>query len=81
MARGLEWEALKAVIREESLSRTYGIWQHLDREFSQQEEVLAALQRQVDNGDSSEVDRLEVRGRIMDLWDRLDNYVGRNYRQ
>ncbi|KAJ1204668.1 hypothetical protein NDU88_000108 [Pleurodeles waltl] len=79
--RGLEWETLKVVIRGEKLSKTYGIRQHLDRELTCQEQVLAALQRQVDNGDASEVDCLEVRGRIVDLWDRLENYVRRSYRQ
>ncbi|KAJ1178079.1 hypothetical protein NDU88_003328 [Pleurodeles waltl] len=54
--RGLEWEALKFVIRGESLSKTYGIRQHLDRELTRQEEVLATLQRQVDNGNASEAD-------------------------
>ncbi|KAJ1217095.1 hypothetical protein NDU88_004690 [Pleurodeles waltl] len=44
--RGLELEALKVVIRRESFSKTYGIRQHLDRELMQQEEVLAAVQRQ-----------------------------------
>ncbi|KAJ1193947.1 hypothetical protein NDU88_003242 [Pleurodeles waltl] len=79
--RGIEWEALKIVIRGESLSKTYGIRKRLDRELTQQEDVLTALERQVHNGDASESDCLEVRGRIVDLWDRLDNYVHRNYRQ
>ncbi|KAJ1107247.1 hypothetical protein NDU88_004640 [Pleurodeles waltl] len=81
ITRGLEWEALQVVIRGERLSKTYGIRQHLDRELTQQEEVLAAIQRQVDNGDASEAICLELRGRIVDLWDRLDNYVRRNYMQ
>ncbi|KAJ1175760.1 hypothetical protein NDU88_001046 [Pleurodeles waltl] len=55
--------------------------QRLDRELTRQEEVLATLQHQVDNSDASEADCLEVRGRIVDLWDRLENYVSRNYRQ
>ncbi|KAJ1138945.1 hypothetical protein NDU88_005324 [Pleurodeles waltl] len=81
MACSIEWEALKVVIRGESLSKTYGIRKRLDQGLTQQEDVLAALQRQVDNGDASESDCLEVRGRIVDLWERLDNYVCRNYRQ
>ncbi|KAJ1174746.1 hypothetical protein NDU88_000039 [Pleurodeles waltl] len=80
MIRGIEWEALKVVIRGKSLSKTYGIRKHLDRELTQQEDVLAALQRQVDNGNASESDCLEVGGRIVDLWDGLDKYVRRNYR-
>ncbi|KAJ1187524.1 hypothetical protein NDU88_004299 [Pleurodeles waltl] len=52
----------------------------LDQEPTQQEDVLAALQCQEDNGDASELDCLEVRGRILDPWDRLDNDVRRNYR-
>ncbi|KAJ1131960.1 hypothetical protein NDU88_010290 [Pleurodeles waltl] len=79
--RGTEWEALKVVIRRESLSKTYGIRKRLDWELTQQEDVLAALQCQVDNGGTLESDCLEVRGRIVDLWDRLDNYIHRNYRQ
>ncbi|KAJ1140869.1 hypothetical protein NDU88_007207 [Pleurodeles waltl] len=79
--RGLEWEALKVGIRGESLSKTYGVRQRLDRELTHQKEVLAAILRQVDNGDASEADCFEVRGRIVDLWDRLENYVSRNYRQ
>ncbi|KAJ1145503.1 hypothetical protein NDU88_011789 [Pleurodeles waltl] len=58
--RGLEWEALKVVIRGESLSKTYGIRQRLERELTRQEEELATLQRQVDNGDTSEADYLEL---------------------
>ncbi|KAJ1194759.1 hypothetical protein NDU88_004045 [Pleurodeles waltl] len=68
-ARGIEWEALKVVIRGESLSKMYGIRTRLDQELTQQEDVLAVLQRQVDNGDASESDCLEVCGRIVDLWD------------
>ncbi|KAJ1189441.1 hypothetical protein NDU88_006186 [Pleurodeles waltl] len=79
--RGLEWEALKVVIKGESLSKTYGIRQRLDQELMRHEEVLVALQHQVDNGNTSEADCLEVRGRIVDLGDRLENYVCRNYRQ
>ncbi|KAJ1167495.1 hypothetical protein NDU88_007886 [Pleurodeles waltl] len=78
-ARGIEWEALKVVIRGESHSKTYGIRKRLYQELTQQEDVLAALESQVDNGDVS--DCLEVRGRIVNLWDRLNNYVCRNYRQ
>ncbi|KAJ1145219.1 hypothetical protein NDU88_011510 [Pleurodeles waltl] len=80
-ARGVEWEALKVVTRGESLSKTYGIWKRLDQELIQQEDVLTALQRQIDNGDVSESVCLEVRGRIVELWDRLDSYVRQNYRQ
>ncbi|KAJ1199756.1 hypothetical protein NDU88_003589 [Pleurodeles waltl] len=76
--RGSEWKALKVVIIGESLSKTYGIRHRLDRELTSQE---ANLQGQVDNGDASEADCLEVRGRNVDLWDRLENYVSRNYRQ
>ncbi|KAJ1185445.1 hypothetical protein NDU88_002237 [Pleurodeles waltl] len=75
MTRGIEWDALKVVIRGESFSKMYGIRKCLDQELTQQEDVLAALQRQVDNGDASESDCLEMCGRIVDLWERLDNYV------
>ncbi|KAJ1165485.1 hypothetical protein NDU88_005912 [Pleurodeles waltl] len=77
--RGLQWEALKVVIRGESLSKTYGIRQRLDRELTWQEEVFATIQHQV--GDASEADCLEVQGRIVDLWDGIENYVRWNYRQ
>ncbi|KAJ1186710.1 hypothetical protein NDU88_003491 [Pleurodeles waltl] len=36
LSRGLEWEALKVVIRGESLTKTYGIRNKLDRELVQQ---------------------------------------------
>ncbi|KAJ1176463.1 hypothetical protein NDU88_001743 [Pleurodeles waltl] len=78
---GIEWEATKLVIRGESLSKSYGIRKCLDRDLKQQEDALAAIQCQVDNGDASESDCLEVRGRIVDLWGRLDNYVCWDYRQ
>ncbi|KAJ1123262.1 hypothetical protein NDU88_001735 [Pleurodeles waltl] len=57
---GLEWEALKVVFRGESLSKSYGIKKRLDRELTQQEDALAALQHQVDNGDTLESDCLVV---------------------
>ncbi|KAJ1140885.1 hypothetical protein NDU88_007222 [Pleurodeles waltl] len=79
--RGLEWEGLKVVIRGEILSKTYGTRQRLDWELTHLEEVLATLQHQVDNGEASKADCLEVRCRIVDLCDRLENYVRRNYRQ
>ncbi|KAJ1172404.1 hypothetical protein NDU88_004251 [Pleurodeles waltl] len=42
-------EALKVVIRGESLAKTYGIRKKLDWELAQQEDALNALQRQIDN--------------------------------
>ncbi|KAJ1197785.1 hypothetical protein NDU88_001633 [Pleurodeles waltl] len=39
--RGVEWEALKVVIRGRSLSKSYGIRKRLDRELTQQEDALA----------------------------------------
>ncbi|KAJ1151965.1 hypothetical protein NDU88_004744 [Pleurodeles waltl] len=80
-ARGILWEALKVAIRGESLSKTYGIRKRLDQELTQQEDILAALQSQIENDDASELDCLAVRGRIVELRERLDNYVHRNYRQ
>ncbi|KAJ1153306.1 hypothetical protein NDU88_006067 [Pleurodeles waltl] len=47
----------------------------------QQEDAFAAIQLQVDNGDASESDCFRVRGRIEDLWGRLDNNVSWDYRQ
>ncbi|KAJ1180251.1 hypothetical protein NDU88_005473 [Pleurodeles waltl] len=64
--RGIEWEALKVVIRGESLCKTYGIRKRLDQELTQQEYILSALQRQVDNGAVSESDYLEVRNSGID---------------
>ncbi|KAJ1162824.1 hypothetical protein NDU88_003289 [Pleurodeles waltl] len=81
MARGVKWEALKVVIIGESLSKTYGIRKRLDQELTRQEDVLTALQHQIDNGDALKSVCLEVHGRIVELWDRLDSYVHRNYRQ
>ncbi|KAJ1139379.1 hypothetical protein NDU88_005752 [Pleurodeles waltl] len=59
MTRSIEWEELKVVIRGESLSKTYGNRKCLDRKLTQQEDLLAALQRRVDNGDASKSDCLE----------------------
>ncbi|KAJ1116528.1 hypothetical protein NDU88_004738 [Pleurodeles waltl] len=53
----------------------------MDQELPQKEDVLTALQRQIDNGDVWELACLEVRGRIVELWDGPDNYVIWNYRQ
>ncbi|KAJ1206105.1 hypothetical protein NDU88_001514, partial [Pleurodeles waltl] len=80
-ARGVEWEALKVVIRVESLSKTYGIRKRLDQELTRQEDVLTALQREIDNGVASESAWLELRCRIVELWDRLDSFFHWNYRQ
>ncbi|KAJ1206455.1 hypothetical protein NDU88_001860 [Pleurodeles waltl] len=80
-ARGNKWEALKVVNRGKSLSKTYGIRKRLAQELMQQEDILATLQCQIDNGDASESDCLKVRGRIVELWDRLANYVCWSYRQ
>ncbi|KAJ1152068.1 hypothetical protein NDU88_004846 [Pleurodeles waltl] len=74
-ALGIEWEALKVVIRGESLSKTCGIRKRLEQELTRQVNVLTALQRQIDNGDAPESACLEMRGRIVELWDRLDSYV------
>ncbi|KAJ1205194.1 hypothetical protein NDU88_000629 [Pleurodeles waltl] len=52
----------------------------LDRDLTQQEDALAALQRQVDNGDASESYYLAVL-RIENLWGRLDNHVHWDFRQ
>ncbi|KAJ1195084.1 hypothetical protein NDU88_004366 [Pleurodeles waltl] len=77
--RGIEWEALKVVIRGESITKSYGIRRKL--ELAQQEDVLAVLQRQIDNGDASEAECRMVHGRIRALWSRLDNYVHGDFRQ
>ncbi|KAJ1091295.1 hypothetical protein NDU88_004422 [Pleurodeles waltl] len=81
MTRGIELEALKVVIRGESLSEPYGIRKRLYQELTQQEDALAAIQCQVDDGNASELDCLRVRGRREDLWGRMDNYVRRDHRQ
>ncbi|KAJ1179401.1 hypothetical protein NDU88_004635 [Pleurodeles waltl] len=56
-SRGIEWEALKIVIRVESLTKTYSIRKKLDQELPQQEDALNNLQCQIDNGDASEAER------------------------
>ncbi|KAJ1082847.1 hypothetical protein NDU88_003012 [Pleurodeles waltl] len=48
-ATAIKLETLKIVIRGESLNKTYGIRKHLDQELTRQEDVLTALQRQIDN--------------------------------
>ncbi|KAJ1173910.1 hypothetical protein NDU88_005734 [Pleurodeles waltl] len=81
LSRGLEWEALKVVIRSESLAKTYGIRKKLDRELAQQEDTLNALQRQNDNGGALENKSCVVHGRIGALWSRLDSYVRKDFHQ
>ncbi|KAJ1169669.1 hypothetical protein NDU88_001560 [Pleurodeles waltl] len=78
-SRGLEWEALKVVIRGESLAKTYGIRKKLDQELAQQEDALDALQCQIDNGDALENESRVVRGHIGALWSRLDSYVRKDF--
>ncbi|KAJ1210580.1 hypothetical protein NDU88_005942 [Pleurodeles waltl] len=80
-SRGIEWEALKVVIRGESLTKTYGIRKKLDQELAQQEDALSALQRQIDNGGALEAESRMVRGCIGALWSRLDSYVRKDFRQ
>ncbi|KAJ1098820.1 hypothetical protein NDU88_003927 [Pleurodeles waltl] len=79
--RGLEYEALKVVIRSESLAKTYSIQKKLDQVLVQQEDALNALQCQIDNGDALENESRVVRGRIGALWSRLDTYVRKDFRQ
>ncbi|KAJ1198815.1 hypothetical protein NDU88_002654 [Pleurodeles waltl] len=71
--RSIEWEALRVVIGGESLSKSCSFRNKLDWELAQQEDVLTALQHQVDNRDTSEADCCVVHGRIGALWSRLDN--------
>ncbi|KAJ1191943.1 hypothetical protein NDU88_001256 [Pleurodeles waltl] len=80
-SRGIEWEALKVVIRGESLNKTYSIRKKLDQELAQQEDALVVQQRQIDNGDALEAESQVVRGRIGALWSRLDSYVRKDFRQ
>ncbi|KAJ1103783.1 hypothetical protein NDU88_001204 [Pleurodeles waltl] len=80
-SRGIEWEALKVVIRGESLTKTYGIRKKLDQELAQQEDALGVLQCQIDNGDALEAESQVVRGRIGALWSGLDSYVLKDFRQ
>ncbi|KAJ1127523.1 hypothetical protein NDU88_005922 [Pleurodeles waltl] len=42
-SRSIEWEALKVVIRGESLTKTYVIRKKIDLELTQQEDTLGAL--------------------------------------
>ncbi|KAJ1197494.1 hypothetical protein NDU88_001351 [Pleurodeles waltl] len=80
-SRGIEWGALKVVIRGESLTKTYGIRKKLDQELAQQEDVLTILLHQIDNRVASEDKSRVVHGRIGALWSRLDNYVCKDFRQ
>ncbi|KAJ1160206.1 hypothetical protein NDU88_000708 [Pleurodeles waltl] len=81
LSRGLEWEALKVVIRGENLAKTYGIRKKLDRELAQQGDALNALQSQIEKGDALENESRVVRGRIGALWSRLDSYVRKDFQQ
>ncbi|KAJ1109874.1 hypothetical protein NDU88_007231 [Pleurodeles waltl] len=78
---GIEWEALKFLIRGESLTKKYAIWKKLDQELAEQDDALSALQRQIDNGDALEAESRVVRGHIGALWSRLDSYVLKDFRQ
>ncbi|KAJ1166338.1 hypothetical protein NDU88_006742 [Pleurodeles waltl] len=78
---GIEWEALKVVVRGKSLTKTYNIRKKLDQELAQQEDALNTLQCQIDNSVASEAESRVVHGRIGALWSRLDNYVRKDFRQ
>ncbi|KAJ1170451.1 hypothetical protein NDU88_002328 [Pleurodeles waltl] len=79
--RGIEWEALKVVIRGKSFGKSYGIREKLEQELTQQEDVLAALQYGEASGDVSETDCREMHAKIGAIWNRLDSYIRRDYRQ
>ncbi|KAJ1154853.1 hypothetical protein NDU88_007596 [Pleurodeles waltl] len=79
-SRCIEWEALKVIIRAESLTKTYGIRKKPDQELAQQEDALVVLQCQIDNGDALEAKSQVVRDRIVALWSRLDRYVRKDFR-
>ncbi|KAJ1116941.1 hypothetical protein NDU88_005143 [Pleurodeles waltl] len=79
--RGMKWDALKIVIRGESLGKSYGIRKKVDRELPQQEDILAALQRQVDSVNASGSVCCMVHRRIGAIWNRLDSYVHKDFRQ
>ncbi|KAJ1084387.1 hypothetical protein NDU88_004536 [Pleurodeles waltl] len=78
---GIEWEALKVMIRGESLTKTYGIRKKLELELTQQEDAPGALQHQIDNGGTLEAESQVVRACIGALWGRLDSYVRKDFRQ
>ncbi|KAJ1152866.1 hypothetical protein NDU88_005640 [Pleurodeles waltl] len=78
---GVEWEALKVVMRGVSLGKAYGIRKKLEQELMHQEEALTMLQNQGGEGANDEVGLLEVHRWIEIIRKRLDSYVRKDYRQ
>ncbi|KAJ1146584.1 hypothetical protein NDU88_012850 [Pleurodeles waltl] len=77
--RGMEWEALKIVVRGVSIGKVYGIQRKLEGELSQQEGEL--LQSREGDSAVNEPGLLEVHRWLEVAWNRLDNLVRRDYRQ
>ncbi|KAJ1153058.1 hypothetical protein NDU88_005825 [Pleurodeles waltl] len=56
-------------------------WKKLEREITQQEDVLTSLQSRVTSGDVSEADCRLTHAKIGAMWNRLDSYIRKDYRQ
>ncbi|KAJ1109295.1 hypothetical protein NDU88_006657 [Pleurodeles waltl] len=81
LAPGIEWEALKVVIRGDSFGKSYGIRKKLERELMQQEDLLATLQSHVGSREVEEAGHREAHRRIEAIWNRQDSYVCKDFRQ
>ncbi|KAJ1173880.1 hypothetical protein NDU88_005705 [Pleurodeles waltl] len=78
---GIEWEALKVVTRCKSIGISYGIRKKKEWELTQQEDMLTALRSRVASVDASETDCRETHTKIGAIWNRLDSYKSKDYRQ
>ncbi|KAJ1117669.1 hypothetical protein NDU88_005866 [Pleurodeles waltl] len=78
--RGMEWKALKVVVRGVSTVKVYGVRRKLEEELTQQEGALELLQSREGDGAVDAPGLLEVHKRIEVVWNRLDNLVHRDYR-
>ncbi|KAJ1157144.1 hypothetical protein NDU88_009859 [Pleurodeles waltl] len=79
--RCTEWDALKVVLRGKSLGKSCGIRKKLELKLMQQEGALAALQFRMATRDIFEAGCHEVHTRIGAIWNSLNIYVRRVYRQ
>ncbi|KAJ1083872.1 hypothetical protein NDU88_004027 [Pleurodeles waltl] len=79
--RATEWDALKVVLRGTCMGLLCGVQRKLRRKLDREVAYLASLQ----TGDSliAEVHpgELQLRRLIEDIWDRLDKYTLKQYRQ
>ncbi|KAJ1082260.1 hypothetical protein NDU88_002428 [Pleurodeles waltl] len=79
--RDIEWEALKVAIQGQSLGKSYGIRKKLEQELTKQEGILTTLQSREGKSNVDEASHQKAHRRIGVIWNRLDSYVSKDYRQ